>query len=61
VASAARSLPGRAAAGACLPLLAPCAFRPGSLWVRVVALAFLGAALLCLVGAGVAGAAPFAK
>ena len=34
--------------------------RPRSLWARIIALALPGAALLCVVGAGVAGAGPFA-
>jgi hypothetical protein len=35
--------------------------RPQALWTRVVSLALPGAALLCLVAIGVAGAGPFAK
>jgi hypothetical protein len=34
--------------------------RPRLLWVRVVALALPGSALLCVVSAGLAGAGPFA-
>jgi len=34
--------------------------RPRALWIRVVSLALPGAALLCVVGAGIAGAGPFA-
>ena len=40
---------------------APLHARPRHLWPRVVAIAASGAALLALVGLGVAGSGPFAR